>query len=129
MIARVPPKVLPDGIPLNFLPVDPLDFRSLFQDSALHERMTSLVIGGAGKQLQIAAQGVPVVRPQGVNEKVHVRHSLLFPDLPGEARLQRQGELGVCPRITALCDKDLWLCNTMYKNTKWRNFQCYISDL
>jgi hypothetical protein len=48
MIARVPPKVLPDGIPLNFLPVDPLDLRSLFQDSKVNERMTSLVIGGAG---------------------------------------------------------------------------------
>jgi hypothetical protein len=46
--ARVPPLVLPGGVPVNLLPVDLNEFTSLFRDNTLNEPMTSLVISGEG---------------------------------------------------------------------------------
>ncbi len=46
--ARVPPLVLPGGIPANLLPVDLNELQSLFRDNTLNEPMTSIVVSGEG---------------------------------------------------------------------------------
>jgi hypothetical protein len=46
--ARVPPLVLPGGVPVNLLPVDSNEFQSLFKDNTLNDPMTSFVVAGEG---------------------------------------------------------------------------------
>jgi hypothetical protein len=46
--ARVPPLVMPGGVPVNLIPTDLSEFQSLFRDNTLNEPMTSIVISGEG---------------------------------------------------------------------------------
>ncbi len=64
--ARIPPLVLPGGVPVNLLPVDLNELQSLFKDNTLNEPMTSLVVSGEGAPAFASPVHVEVYEAPGI---------------------------------------------------------------
>ena len=86
VIARIPPLVAEDGIPLNFLPVDTSDLRSLFSDNRLDERMSALVLSGEGARFFQNPIRVDIEELPGITLQFHETPAL---------SLKGMGPLGV----------------------------------
>ncbi len=88
--ARVPPLVLPGGVPVNLLPVDLNELVPLFRDNTLNEPMTSLVLSGGGAVAFSSPTRVEVYEAPGI--------SLNFktPGIPDLAKLTALGVLDDC---------------------------------
>ncbi|MEO8131052.1 MAG: hypothetical protein ABI822_28395, partial [Bryobacteraceae bacterium] len=98
--ARIPPLVLPGGVPVNLLPVDLDEFQSLFRDSTLNEPMTSLVVSGEGVSAFSSPAHVEIYEAPGIS--LHFKTPLI-PDLSkltdlgtlADSRVEMLNNLGV----------------------------------
>jgi hypothetical protein len=84
VVARIAPLVAEDGIPLNFLPVDMSDLRSLFADSRVDARMTALVFSGEGSKYFANPIRVDIEELPGITLQFHETPPL---DVKGMLRL------------------------------------------
>ena len=71
VVARIPPLVAENGLPLNFLPVDTSDLRSLFADNRLDERMSALVLSGEGARFFRNPMRVDIEEISGITLQFH----------------------------------------------------------
>ena len=90
LIARVPPLVLPGGVPVNLLPADLNEFQSLFRDNTLSEPMTSLVVSGAGASAFSSPVRVEVYELPGISLNFQT------PVIPDLSKLNSLGVLADC---------------------------------
>ena len=88
--ARIPPLVLPGGVPVNLLPIDLNELQSLFRDDTLNEPMTSLVISGEGASAFSSPAHVEVYEAPGIS--LHFR----TPVIPDLSKLTALGVLDDC---------------------------------
>jgi hypothetical protein len=85
--ARVPPLVLPGGVPANLLPVDLAEFQSLYRDGTMNEPMTSLVVSGEGASAFSSPVRVEIYEAPGISLTFHP------PVLPDFSKLTPRGIL------------------------------------
>ncbi len=88
--ARIPPLVLPGGVPVNLFPIDLNELQSLFRDDTLNEPMTSLVISGEGASAFSSPAHVEVYEAPGIS--LHFR----TPVVPDLSKLTALGVLDDC---------------------------------
>jgi len=88
--ARVPPLVLPGGVPVNLLPIDLNELQSLFRDNTLNEPMTSLVVSGEGASAFSSPAHVEVYEVPGISLNFRT------PVIPDLSKLTALGALQDC---------------------------------
>ena len=85
--ARIPPEVMEDGVPLNFLPFDFDEARALFDGAPLTNRIEALAIGGpGGRYLE------PVAHVE-IEEAPAIHLSFADSSAPDFSRLRHLGQL------------------------------------
>src|SRR5207248_1373357 len=94
---RIPPEVLEDGVPLNFLPFDPEAMRTIFSGAPLTDRVDALLVGGPG-----AAYLEPSARVE-ILEAPDETLPFALPKPPDFTSLQYRGEV-TSARIELLND-------------------------